>query len=72
MKVINYKGLNFLIDGLYYKAEKGDYITNGSPELFEINKIYFVMKDSTCDFTEFFENDMDEIETLILNQYYEN
>ena len=30
------------------------------------------MKDSTCDFTEFFENDMDEIETLILNQYYEN
>jgi len=72
MKVINYKGLNFLVDGLYYGAENGDYMTNGSPHLFEINRIYFVMVDSTCDFTDFFENEMDEIETLILNQYYEN
>ena len=72
MKVINYKGLNFLVDGSYYKAERGDYMTNGSPHLFEINRVYFVMVDSTCDFTDFFENEMDEIETLILNQYYEN
>ena len=72
MKVINHKGLNFLVDGSYYPAEKGDYMTNGSPHLFEINRVYFAIGDNTCDFTEFFENEMDEIETLILNKYYEN
>ena len=68
--IITYKGLNFIVYGTYYKAEKGDYFTQGSPHIFEIDRIEFVIADNTCDFTEFLANDLEEIEKIILEKHY--
>ena len=70
MKIIEFRGLNFLVDGNYYAAETGDYHTNGSCHIFEIDRIEFVVGENTSDFTEFFVNDLEEIETLILEKHY--
>ena len=69
--IITYKGQKFIVYGYYYPAEKGDWFTQGSPHIYEIDKIEFIIGENTCDFTEFFENDMEEIETIILETYYD-
>ena len=71
MKFITYNTKKFVCYGKYYEGEKGDFFADGSPDIFEIHKIELIDEDTTIDFTEFLENDMEEIEQLILNKYYE-
>lgn len=66
MKALNYKGTDLDIKGSYYEAEKADYMTAGSPHIFEIELIEV----NNEDITDLLENDMEEIEELILNKYY--
>ena len=70
MKFITYNTKNFVCYGKFYEGEKADHFTNGSPDMYEIHKIELIDDNATVDFTEFFENDMEEIEQLILDKYY--
>ena len=66
MKRLLYKNTKLDIKGTYYAAEKADYMTAGSPHIFEIELIEV----NNEDVTDLLDNDLEEIEELILNKYY--
>jgi len=70
-KIIEYKGLNFEVYGDYIPGNTGDWVSPNEDCVFEIDKVNLITDLETVDFTEFLDNDIEEIELLILNKYYE-
>jgi len=70
-KTINFKGLDFEVYGDYIAGHTGDWQSPNNECAFEIDKVNLITELETVDFTEFLDNDMEEIEFLILNKYYE-
>jgi len=71
MKIIEYKGLTFEVYGDYVKGNTGDWQSPNEDSSFDIDKVNLITELETVDFTEFLVDDIDEIECLILNKYYE-
>jgi hypothetical protein len=57
--------------GDYIAGDTGDWQSPNNECAFEIDKVNLITELETVDFTEFLDNDMEEIEFLILNKYYE-
>jgi len=70
-KTIEYRGLNFEVYGEFIPGNTGDWVSPSEESIFEIDKVNLITELETVDFTEFLDNDMEEIEFLILNKYYE-
>jgi hypothetical protein len=62
--LINYKGINFEVSYTFTKETKGDYITAPTSECVEIEDI----NQNGTDFTEFLQDDLEEIEEILLNE----
>jgi hypothetical protein len=70
-KTIEFRGLNFEVYGEFVPGNTGDWVSPSEESIFEIDKVNLITELETVDFTEFLDNDMEEIEFLILNKYYE-